>query len=63
MTTTLPTTSEAGPGPLVFPPDFRWGVATASYQIEGAAAEDGRRGSRSTTGWSTSSCRTTSRPG
>lgn len=25
-----------------FPQDFRWGVATASYQIEGAAQEDGR---------------------
>lgn len=25
-----------------FPHDFRWGVATASYQIEGAAQEDGR---------------------
>lgn len=25
-----------------FPHDFRWGVATASYQIEGAAHEDGR---------------------
>ncbi|MFF1648943.1 GH1 family beta-glucosidase [Streptomyces sp. NPDC058240] len=24
------------------PADFRWGVATAAYQIEGAAAEDGR---------------------
>jgi len=24
------------------PPSFRWGVATSSYQIEGAAAEDGR---------------------
>jgi beta-glucosidase len=24
------------------PPNFRWGVATASYQIEGAATEDGR---------------------
>jgi beta-glucosidase len=25
-----------------FPPDFLWGVATAAYQIEGAAAEGGR---------------------
>ncbi len=25
-----------------FPPDFRWGVATAAYQIEGAAQEGGR---------------------
>jgi beta-glucosidase len=25
-----------------FPPDFRWGCATSSYQIEGAALEDGR---------------------
>ncbi|GAB2474102.1 glycoside hydrolase family 1 protein [Jatrophihabitans fulvus] len=25
-----------------FPPGFRWGSATASYQIEGAAQEDGR---------------------
>jgi beta-glucosidase len=25
-----------------FPDDFRWGAATASYQIEGAAREDGR---------------------
>ena len=25
-----------------FPEDFRWGAATASYQIEGAATEDGR---------------------
>lgn len=25
-----------------FPSDFRWGAATAAYQIEGAYAEDGR---------------------
>lgn len=27
---------------LVLPPDFRWGAATAAYQIEGAAWDDGR---------------------
>ncbi|MEU6037640.1 GH1 family beta-glucosidase [Actinomadura sp. NPDC047616] len=27
---------------MTFPDDFLWGAATASYQIEGAAAEDGR---------------------
>jgi beta-glucosidase len=26
----------------IFPKDFLWGVATAAYQVEGAAAEDGR---------------------
>jgi beta-glucosidase len=35
----------SGPGPdgaRVFPEGFLWGSATASCQIEGAAAEDGR---------------------
>src|SRR5438552_4002637 len=32
--------AKAGAGP--FPKDFVWGVATASYQVEGAAAEDGK---------------------
>ncbi|WP_029290410.1 GH1 family beta-glucosidase [Cellulomonas sp. HZM] len=35
MTTTLPSGRQ-------FAPEFLWGSATASYQIEGAAAEDGR---------------------
>jgi beta-glucosidase len=29
-------------GQFVFPPAFVWGAATAAYQIEGAAAQDGR---------------------
>ena len=33
------------PAPLSFPADFLWGAATASYQIEGAAAADGRSAS------------------
>ncbi|GAB6901634.1 GH1 family beta-glucosidase [Kineosporia succinea] len=32
----------AAPIALNLPAGFRWGVATAAYQIEGAAAEDGR---------------------
>ncbi|MBO0869004.1 MAG: beta-glucosidase [Micromonosporaceae bacterium] len=28
---------------MSFPPGFRWGVSTSSYQVEGAASADGRR--------------------
>ncbi|MFI9009809.1 GH1 family beta-glucosidase [Actinosynnema sp. NPDC053489] len=41
MTTTDPGTG-VGQDVLRFPPGFRWGAATASFQIEGATAEDGR---------------------
>lgn len=34
--------ASAAPMNLHFPPDFVWGCASASYQIEGAVAEDGR---------------------
>lgn len=37
-TATAPQTADS----RVFPPGFLWGTATAAYQIEGAAAEDGR---------------------
>ncbi|WP_103501740.1 MULTISPECIES: GH1 family beta-glucosidase [unclassified Streptomyces] len=37
LTSLSPTTPD-----LEFPPDFLWGTATASYQIEGAAREGGR---------------------
>ncbi|QBR93237.1 GH1 family beta-glucosidase [Nocardioides euryhalodurans] len=40
MTSTLPSTDQGAS--VTLPPDFTWGVATASYQIEGAVAEDGR---------------------
>jgi beta-glucosidase len=34
--------ADISPRHLQFPPGFVWGTATASYQIEGAVAEDGR---------------------
>jgi beta-glucosidase len=43
----LPGSALAAPLDLSFPKDFKWGCATASYQVEGAANEDGR----GTTNW------------
>ncbi|HEY4733342.1 MAG TPA: GH1 family beta-glucosidase [Gemmatimonadaceae bacterium] len=50
--TTVPVAAHAAEGaeaaalktlaPRSFPTGFRWGTATASYQVEGAVAEDGR---------------------
>ena len=34
--------SQTSPPSSALPADFLWGVSTASYQIEGAAREDGR---------------------
>ncbi|GAB2595699.1 beta-glucosidase [Paractinoplanes abujensis] len=44
MTATVTPTTSAQPAlaAITFPDDFIWGAATASYQIEGAAQEDGR---------------------
>ena len=36
-------TSQAAPAGDSFPKDFWWGAATAAYQVEGAAREDGRK--------------------
>jgi beta-glucosidase len=42
LTTAVPGPTPATTGELTFPAGFLWGAATASYQIEGAVAEDGR---------------------
>jgi len=48
MTTTSTPATSAAPattGALRFPPTFRWGAATAAYQIEGSETADGRSAS------------------
>ncbi|MHB1614024.1 MAG: GH1 family beta-glucosidase [Actinomycetes bacterium] len=42
MTSTPTSLETSSDGTARFPADFRWGAATAAYQIEGAVAEDGR---------------------
>ncbi|MFG2002810.1 GH1 family beta-glucosidase [Spirillospora sp. NPDC048911] len=42
MTSLQRSSGQQPSGQHPFPADFRWGAATAAYQIEGAAAEDGR---------------------
>jgi beta-glucosidase len=42
MTATAGELSRLDPDAGSFPPGFRWGAATAAYQVEGAATEDGR---------------------
>jgi beta-glucosidase len=42
MTNTITTPARSTTDLPSFPPGFVWGAATASYQIEGAAGEDGR---------------------
>ncbi|MBF8175809.1 family 1 glycosylhydrolase, partial [Streptomyces olivaceus] len=42
MTAVRPETPAQSASGTSFPTGFVWGAATASYQVEGAAAEDGR---------------------